>query len=294
MPVMHTSHFRVRYYECDAYGHFNHANYVRLMQEAAFEAAAAVGYSKARYEALGYLWLARETEVEYLQPLHYGDEVEITTWAADFRHVRSIRKYEFRRRGAQEIIARASTDWVYMARESRRVAVIPPEMVAAFAGDNPPQTVARPPFPKAPPAPPGVFALRKRVEWRDIDGAGHMNNAAYLNHVEDCSVQVGRHFGWSVEEYIRRGVGIVTRGHRIRYLQPALLDDELEIRTWLYGIRRFSGVRHSEITRVSDGALLAQVATHWIWVDLSSGRPLRVPDALLANFAPNIAPDSPG
>ncbi len=36
--------FRVRSYECDGYGHVNHANYLRYMQEAAFDASAAAGY----------------------------------------------------------------------------------------------------------------------------------------------------------------------------------------------------------------------------------------------------------
>ena len=40
---MHTSFFRVRQYECDAYGHLNNVNYVRYLQEAIVEAGAAAG-----------------------------------------------------------------------------------------------------------------------------------------------------------------------------------------------------------------------------------------------------------
>ena len=50
MQHIHERTFRVRYYECDAYGHVNHANYLRYMQETAFDASAAVGYEIARYE----------------------------------------------------------------------------------------------------------------------------------------------------------------------------------------------------------------------------------------------------
>ena len=80
MPAVHTSAFRVRHYECDLNGYLSHANHLRYMEEAAFDASAAVGYDKARYEAMGFLWLARETEIEYLLPIQYGDTVEITTW----------------------------------------------------------------------------------------------------------------------------------------------------------------------------------------------------------------------
>ena len=44
MPKIYERNFRIRFYECDAYGHVNHANYLRFMQEAAIEASADVGY----------------------------------------------------------------------------------------------------------------------------------------------------------------------------------------------------------------------------------------------------------
>ena len=95
MPAVHHQPFQVRFYECDAYGQMQPINYLRRMQEAAFGASAAVGYDFARYDQLGYLWLVRETEIEYLSPLAYGDQVEIKTWVHDFRRFRSRRMYEF-------------------------------------------------------------------------------------------------------------------------------------------------------------------------------------------------------
>jgi acyl-CoA thioester hydrolase len=97
MALTHTSYFTIREYECDAYGHLNQANYARLMQEAAIQASAAVGYDKARYDALGTVWLARQTTIEYLLPVLAGDEVALRTWVADFRQIRSLRRYEFYR-----------------------------------------------------------------------------------------------------------------------------------------------------------------------------------------------------
>ena len=75
MPLTNTTKFRVRYVECDAYGHVNNANYLRYMQEAAFNASAAVGYDVKRYDEIGQYWLVRETEIEYFKPLMYGDDV---------------------------------------------------------------------------------------------------------------------------------------------------------------------------------------------------------------------------
>jgi len=70
MPLTHVRTFRVRHYECDAYGYVKDANYLNYMQEAAFDASATAGYDLARYQAMGRYWLVRETDVEYLHPLH--------------------------------------------------------------------------------------------------------------------------------------------------------------------------------------------------------------------------------
>lgn len=282
--------FRVRNYECDAYGHVNHANYLRFMQETAFDASADVGYPIERYEAMNRLWLIRETDITYKRPLAYNDEFAIRTWVEDFRRVRSTRRYELFMAGSGEPVAEARTEWVFLNRETQRPASIPPEMVTAFSDGMAPAGSRPEPFPDAPPLPEGVFRLRSRVEWRDIDGLHHVNNASYLSYVEECNIQAAAAHGWPAERIVAEGIGIVARRYRIEYLQPAVMGDELEITTFVSDVRRSTAVRHNTISRVSDGALLARVYTLWVWVDLTTGRPMRIPAHFLADFAPNIAP----
>ena len=95
----------IQYYECDAYGHVNNANYLRYMQEAAFDATAAAGYPAERYLEMNRAWLVRETDITYLRPLTYGDSVTVKTWVDDFRRVRSRRAYELRQAATGEIEA---------------------------------------------------------------------------------------------------------------------------------------------------------------------------------------------
>jgi acyl-CoA thioester hydrolase len=290
MQPTNTTTFKVRHYECDAFGHLNHVNYLHYMEEAAFDASAAVGYPKSRYEDIGYLWLARETEIEYLKPLFYGDTVEIKTWVGDFRRVRSIRRYEFRVNGSEELAARASTDWVYINRDTLRPSAVPPEMVAAFSGNAPVEEISsgtREAFPAPPPPPHQPFSIHRRVEWRDIDTAQHVNNAVYLNYVEDCGMQAALAYGWPVHRMQAAGWGIFARKERIEYRLPALLNDELEITTWAYDVKRISAMRHYTIKRGNE--LLAQVQSLIVCADLATGKPMRIPDDFLNDVAPNIA-----
>lgn len=290
MPLTHVRSFRVRHYECDPYGHVNQANYLRYMQEAAFDASAEAGYSFSRYEQMRRLWLVRETEIDYLAPLRYGQEVEVRTWVADFRRVRSRRAYELREPGSGILVARASTDWVFLDMDTSRPTEIPREMVRAFVPEGVPATVAkRRSLPPPSSAPVGAFRQRRRVEWRDLDGAQHVNNAAYVSYAEDCGIQAVAACGWTLHRLSGEGHSIVARHHNIVYRQPAVLDDELELCTWLSDANRSSIVRHCTMTRIRDDAPVAQVRTVLVFLGRESGKPVRIPGSFLSDVASQVA-----
>jgi acyl-CoA thioester hydrolase len=132
-----------------------------------------------------------------------------------------------------------------------------------------------------------VFTARQRVTWREIDGAQHVNNSNYLAFVEDCAMQVMAAHGWPLARMWSDGVALVARRHQIEYLQPAVLDDELELATWASGMTGDSFVRHTTITRVSDGALSAQVRSVYGLLDLATRKSVGLPSAFVADFKSN-------
>jgi acyl-CoA thioester hydrolase len=131
--------------------------------------------------------------------------------------------------------------------------------------------------------------LRRRVEWRDIDTAQHVNNAIYLAYMEDCGEQAAVAHGWPRARMRAEGFSIAIQRHRIEYRLPALFGDELELATWLSDVEHNTAVRHYTITRVSDGALLARARTVWGTVDAKTGRPVPILARLLHDFAPHVA-----
>src|SRR5687768_1754193 len=200
MPLTHTSTFRVRYYECDGYGHVTNSNYLRYMQEAAFDASAAVGYGMQKYAEMGRVWLVRETDIDYLQPITYGDIIEVKTWVADFRKVRSRRAYEMRNVATDQMVAKAMTDWAFMDVSTSRPAAITDEIIDAYWPDARPDTIPpRQKHPAPPPPPINVFTMKQVVKWRDIDPMNHVNNAAYISYMDNAAFEVGRVVGWPAE-----------------------------------------------------------------------------------------------
>jgi acyl-CoA thioester hydrolase len=292
MPVVHYEIFRVRYYECDAYGHLKNINYLRWMQEAAFSASAAVGYDFVHYTELGHLWLVRETDIEYIAPLEYGAKVKVKTWVADLRRAHSLRRYEFINTETEQVIARASTDWVYINIRTQRPTTVPKALQMALYPDGPLEaSTPRERFPQAPLPPPDVFRICVRVEWRDIDTMWHVNNAMYLTYIEDANTRVCEAHGWPVRRMTEAGFRMVVQQHRIEYRQPAQIGDELEIATWYSDVQGATALRHYTIRRAKDQVLLARARTQWVWLDMKTAQPIHVPEGFLAEFADNLSRD---
>lgn len=245
MSFVNTSQFRIRHYECDANGWLRPPTLLGYLQEAAFDASAVVGWSARRYEEVGFQWFAYETQMEFYHPLRYMDVIEVRTWVANFRRVRSLRSYEIYREG--ELVARAATDWVFVNARTGVLAQIPPEVVVDYERDKPDNVVEwwkkYLPFPQAPEQ---VFTMQRRVELRDIDPAKHVNNAVYLHYVFEAERLAGG---------LTDDLSPTAKRLQIEYKLAAKLDDDITITCWTGNLNE----RYYTLTRSSDSKLLARV-----------------------------------
>jgi acyl-CoA thioester hydrolase len=290
MPLTHQRAFHIRHYECDMHGFARCASFLNYLQEAAFDASAAAGYDLARYDSMGCHWLVRETDIQYRRSLRYGESVQVKTWVADFRRVRSRRAYELRLADSGELAAEASTDWVFLDTATGRPVTIPRDMREAFFPEGvPSEAPPRRRFPVGSMPSTGAFRLERSVAWSDVDRAGHVNNAVYLAYVEDSEAQMTAASGWPHLRMAAEGFALVARRHRIEYRQPAVLGDELELRVWLSDLGECNGVWHHAIARARDGVQLAQALTHWECVDVETRRPVPVPHQFAADLAKGAA-----
>ena len=76
----------------------------------------------------------------------------------------------------------------------------------------------------------------------------------------------------------------VVREHRIEYLLPAFVGEEVEVKTWVENIRRVRSLRKYEFVRKSDNKLLVKGETDWVFVDTKTGRPLPIPERVSQIF----------
>ncbi len=111
--------------------HVNNVTYVQWMQDAAMQHSAATGCTRMT-EAIGATWVARMHRIEYLSPAFAGDSISVLTWVADFRRVRSLRRYRFVRAADHKVLAEGETDWVLVDASTGRPRAIPPELANLF------------------------------------------------------------------------------------------------------------------------------------------------------------------
>lgn len=287
MPATHTERFRIRHDECDAYGVLNNAVYLRLAQEAAWRHSASAGFPPEWYAEQQRAWIARDTQIEYQAPVRYGDEVEVTTFVPSMRRAVARRAYQFRLAADSTPVAEAHTDWVYLDTEAQAPATISQELVEAlFNTGEQADRLERQPFPEPGHQPEQRVTWRGRVQWRDLDPYGHLNNAAYFSYTEAAASEAGLTFGITPDA---SDVGWALKRSRMEYLQPARFPDQLEIETWLTSLRRASAERRYEIYRAEDRELLARSFSLWLTVDVVSGRPRRIPAWMAEALAPNLA-----
>ena len=86
------------------------------------------------------------------------------------------------------------------------------------------------------------------------------------------------------------GATWVARTHFIEYLKPAFVGDRIHVLTWVANLRRAFSLRKYEFVRASDKVVLARGETDWVFIDLKTGRPRSVPDAIKLMFEPPEAP----
>lgn len=145
-----------------------------------------------------------------------------------------------------------------------------------------------------------------RVRFSECDPLGHVNNAVYLNYLEQVAIDHAAALGWSSTALMEKvGAVFVARRHEIDYLQPAYEGDILQVRTWPVEMRGARAFRVYDISRVDDDDRIGLVdrllipdelvplprnetivtaRTEWAFTNPSTGRPARIPRLVADDF----------
>ena len=115
----------------------------------------------------------------------------------------------------------------------------------------------------------------------DIDILGHVNNAVWVQWMEQVATEHWTHD--ADPAHVEAYVWVVTR-HEIDYRGNVAEGETVTARTWIPDVPR--GARFDRLIEFSgpDGKVKVTARSTWAIVDKSTGRILRVPPEVAANF----------
>ena len=137
---------------------------------------------------------------------------------------------------------------------------------------------------------PAAHVMTVDVADAHIDLMQHVNNVHYLQWLENVAWDHSVALGMRPQDYTRLGHGMVVRRHELDYVAPALLGDRVLLATWIVGLDRLSLHRRYQFVRESDGATLFRGATHFVCVEIASGKVRRMVPEFTAAYAAGLTP----
>lgn len=241
-PREHALEYRVRFDECGADGLLRSGGYLRVMQDLAWRHSEAMGFGRDWYRELRLAWLVRFADLRIEGEARAGDTLHVTTRVTGWRRVWARRETTASVGGTPT--ARATIDWVLIDGRGRP-ARVPRDIAERLTQGVPTFQPAR----LASPEPPADAAVRTwAVSIRDLDPMGHVNNATYLD---------------VLDETIAATTGAIAGPrppvrYRVEYLRPALPGHAVSIVRWGTGdgtAARFVDADHRELARarLTDG-----------------------------------------
>lgn len=280
--------FRVRWSEIDADGQVGPAGYQRYLVETAYDWGATGQLGAENSEALGLIWVIRETEFSFIRPLRYNDIFDFTIWMVKWRRVRGTRAFELRLKDGGEVVAQGVQQVACLDSESLRPTSPPEHIIENFRVDNP-RVFPHQRFPKVPPPPEAALVMQRQVEWQDLDMLEHVNNAIYVTYAEEAAAQALAAVGWSPAHLRTQGLAVANRRIHIQYQSPAIWGDKLNVVTYLVGLGDTGGVRYVAVERASDGAGIIECIIDWTLVDRVTGEAQPLPESLSIALKEKVA-----
>ena len=128
--------------------------------------------------------------------------------------------------------------------------------------------------------------MQVTVTQQHIDALGHVNNVVYLQWAEQVAWQHSIQLGIGIAQFEQLDAAMVARKHELNYLAASFEGEELLLKTWLSKCDGLSLFRQYQFVRLKDQKIVFEGETRWVCVQLSTGRPIRMPQQFKKAYMP--------
>lgn len=123
----------------------------------------------------------------------------------------------------------------------------------------------------------------------ELDSFGHVNNAIYLNYLEEARSEFLRQVGLSFHDLARHGVYLVIVEAHVHYVSPAIYGDEIVITGAFTDVGAATVTITYTLIEQRSGRLIATAWTRGAFVNPATGRPVRAPREFRTAFTASAA-----
>ncbi|TNF83157.1 MAG: acyl-CoA thioesterase [Gammaproteobacteria bacterium] len=135
---------------------------------------------------------------------------------------------------------------------------------------------------------PEPFVIEVVAGPETIDSYGHVNNRVYLGWLEACAWAHSAALGFDEAKCIEMERGMAVRNLNLDYLAACYQGDEIAVANWviandgkLRATRRFQLINRTRAQVAMRGEIL------YVCMNLSTGRPVRMPEAFVRAYQPD-------
>ena len=123
-----------------------------------------------------------------------------------------------------------------------------------------------------------AFEMTLTAGPEHIDELGHVNNAVWVQWIQQVAVT---HWDAVADAQHKDAYYWIVVRHEIDYLRAAVLGDRVLVGTWIADTDgKLRVQRRFQVRRATDGETLARARTHYVCINLDSGRAARMPEIL--------------
>lgn len=128
-----------------------------------------------------------------------------------------------------------------------------------------------------------MYSFDSKIRYSECDSEARLSIMSLLDYFQDCSVFHSEVCTAGVDFLKEKKHAWVLSSWQIIFNRMPKLMEEVTISTWPYEMRGFYGYRNFTM-KDSNGELLAYASSIWVFLDMETGRPARIPEELANKY----------
>ena len=133
------------------------------------------------------------------------------------------------------------------------------------------------------------FTHQFTVQHGDIDGLKHTNNTVYVNWCEQVAWSHSVALGLDLDRYRELDRAMAITHSEYHYLQASRAGESVAVATWIVSWdKKLTMARRFQAIRIDDGVTLLRAGMRFACIEISSGRPRRIPQEFLTGYGPAV------